>query len=101
MKPFSRLIRFESGGEAFFADLSTTTEIPSAGSSITAYRTYDDLIKAQDSVEIAFEKVCFLFVLIANNSTQNYLVPATRSTATLRLAYLLRRAQLSISCKGS
>jgi len=101
MKPFSRLIRFESEGEAFFADLNTTTEIPSAGSSITAYRTYDDLMNTQDSVEVTFEKVCFLFVLIGNKSAQNYLVPDTRSIATFRLAYLLRWAQLSISCKGS
>ncbi|KAH8700987.1 fumarylacetoacetate hydrolase family protein [Talaromyces proteolyticus] len=57
MKPFSRLIRFESGGETFFADLSTTSEIPPAGSSITAYRTYDDLTNTQNPVEVAFGKL--------------------------------------------
>lgn len=56
MSKFTRLIRFESGGKVLFADL-TSQEIPSRGSSITGYKSFEDLINNVDPVEGVVEKV--------------------------------------------
>lgn len=58
MSQFTRLIRFESAGNVLFADLtSTSSEIPSLGSRITAYRTFESFINNEEQVEAVVDKV--------------------------------------------
>lgn len=58
MSQFSRLIRFESAGKVLFADLpATSSEIPSLGSSVTAHKTFEDLINNRGAVDAVIEKV--------------------------------------------
>lgn len=58
MSQFTRLIRFESAGNVLFADLtSTSSEIPFLGSSVTAYTTFEKLIKNEEPVQAVVDKV--------------------------------------------
>jgi hypothetical protein len=58
MSQFTRLIRFESAGTVLFADLtSTPSEIPSLGSRIIGYKTFESLINNEEPVEAVVDKV--------------------------------------------
>lgn len=58
MSHFTRLIRFESAGNVLFADLtSALSEIPSLGSKITAYTTFEKLIENDEPVQAVVDKV--------------------------------------------
>jgi hypothetical protein len=58
MSKFTRLIRFESAGKVLFADLtSSSSEIPSLGSNIKAYTTFESLINNEEPVEAVVDKV--------------------------------------------
>jgi hypothetical protein len=58
MAPFSRLIRFESGGKIYFSDLGKdTTEPPSVGTVIQAYQLLEDLNADKNSSFVALDKV--------------------------------------------
>ncbi|KAF3396736.1 Fumarylacetoacetate hydrolase domain-containing protein 2 [Talaromyces pinophilus] len=57
MSKFTRLIRFESAGKVLFADLtSSSSEIPSLGSNIKAYTTFESLINNEEPVEAVVDK---------------------------------------------
>jgi hypothetical protein len=63
MAPFSRLIRFESDGKKYFADLGIdTTEPPSAGKSVTAYPSLEDLTIGKNEVTVAVGKVACVII---------------------------------------
>ncbi|PCH01524.1 Hypothetical protein PENO1_042660 [Penicillium occitanis (nom. inval.)] len=58
MPNFTRLIRFESAGKVLFADLtSSSSEIPSLGSNIKAYTTFESLINNEEPVEAVVDKL--------------------------------------------
>lgn len=58
MSHFTRLIRFESAGNVLFADLnSVSSKIPSLGSSIIAYKTFEKLVKNEEPVQAVVDKV--------------------------------------------
>jgi hypothetical protein len=57
MAPFSRLIRFESGGSIFFSDIAgDTIEPPSPGRRMTAFLSLDDLKAGKDGVTVTLDK---------------------------------------------
>lgn len=63
MKPFSRLVCFESaaaggGKQKYFADLGVdTTTVPSAGASLSAYPSFLDLLERKNQVTATVGKV--------------------------------------------
>jgi hypothetical protein len=57
---FSKLICFESGDKKaiYFADLGTDgSDIPTTGTAIDAYTTFDNLIQGQDKITVTLGKV--------------------------------------------
>lgn len=74
MAPFSRLIRFESGGKTYFSDLGVDTiEPPPLGTPIKAYQSLDDLISSNNDSSVALGKVGY----------------PTKSSRSLRIAWLI------------
>lgn len=58
MAPFSRLIRFESGGKKYFSDLgSDAMELPLPGAVIKAYPSVEDLTEDRNSSLLAVDQV--------------------------------------------
>lgn len=81
MSQFTRLIRFESAGNVLFADLtSNSSEIPSLGSSIKAYTTFENLINNEEPVEAVVDKVwtgskCETQILQTTNFRKSFFLP--------------------------
>lgn len=66
MSSFSRLIRFQAADsdDIYFADLGAETiEPPVSGSRVKAYKTFDDLTRGSNSVNVTLGKVNDLTVL--------------------------------------
>jgi hypothetical protein len=60
MPKFSRLIKFESAqdGQSYFADLGArTSEVPASGTSITGFRTLDEIEIEKNGKEVIIGKV--------------------------------------------
>ncbi|EED13288.1 fumarylacetoacetate hydrolase family protein [Talaromyces stipitatus ATCC 10500] len=58
MSQFTRLIRFESAGKILFADLaSASSKVPSPGTQITAYASFEDLVKKEKPQEAVVDKL--------------------------------------------
>ena len=61
MAPFSRLIRFESGGKIYFSDIDhSIIELPSTGRYLTAFLSIDDLTLGKNGVTVTLDKVRLL-----------------------------------------
>jgi len=76
MKSFSRLIRFESAsGEAYFADLgANSSKVPALGSSISAYKSFDDLANGRQQVSVTIDKVPVFISPVVKLSLLNILL---------------------------
>jgi hypothetical protein len=59
MQAFSRLICFEAvGGVMYYADLGLNAlEIPTKGSSVPAYKSFDDLVHERKQVDVILDKL--------------------------------------------
>lgn len=58
--PFARLVRFESldDGKIYYADLGgNSTTLPSEGSQVSAYSSFNDLIAERGVTSVSFGKV--------------------------------------------
>jgi len=73
MKGFSRLIHFESaGGKTYFADLGLdSSELPAEGSSVPAYKSFDDLTNGRQQVNTTINKVPIITSFVAETSLLN------------------------------
>lgn len=66
MAPFTRLIRFDSGGKTYFSDLGANTiEPPSPGSHVTAYLSLEDLESGKNGATVTLDKASIFWLVVS------------------------------------